>query len=324
MDSDQVLVNDPLRHCVDLPLRATFYPLGFPAGIETNSPLVLRAARESWGEWAEAFPRPPLRVRVAVAEGPAAVDPPAFRAQRQLLAIVAGADNFALCDLGAGFAFCWVTAATLEDAGYFRFHFLEAMVYCTLAQLHVTPVHAACAALEDRGVLLCGASGAGKTCLAYALARRGWQYVSDDGTNLLRDGGARIVVGKPHHIRFRPSAAELFPELAGRLATTPAGRKPTIEIRTCEIPGIARSTTCRAEYILFLNRASGTTGLAPLSREEALARLVAELPLFEESAYQQQIRTLHGLLEAPAFELRYATLEAGARAIEDLVERPGK
>jgi len=76
-------------------------------------------------------------------------------------------------------------------------------------------VHAGCAALDGRGVLLCGDSGAGKSTLTYALARAGWAYVTDDCSFLLNCGKRRMVTGNCNQVRFRPSAGELFPEVAG-------------------------------------------------------------------------------------------------------------
>ena len=64
-----------------------------------------------------------------------------------------------------------------------------------------------------------------RALLAYACARAGWTYVSDDGAFLVRGRDDRYAIGDPHSIRFRPDAPELFPELADRLATGPAERQ---------------------------------------------------------------------------------------------------
>src|ERR1700722_8912316 len=42
---------DPVLSEFELPLRRTFYPLGYPLILETNSPDVIRAAEEGWGEF---------------------------------------------------------------------------------------------------------------------------------------------------------------------------------------------------------------------------------------------------------------------------------
>lgn len=49
-------------------------------------------------------------------------------------------------------------------------------------------IHATCVAIGGRAVLLCGASGAGKSDLALRLIDRGAELVSDDQVLLTRDG----------------------------------------------------------------------------------------------------------------------------------------
>ncbi len=57
-------------------------------------------------------------------------------------------------------------------------------------------VHASAVALQGRGVLVCGASGRGKSALALALMARGGGLVADDRTCLARRG-ARILAWAP-------------------------------------------------------------------------------------------------------------------------------
>lgn len=49
-------------------------------------------------------------------------------------------------------------------------------------------IHATCVAIDGRAVLLCGASGSGKSDLALRLIDRGAELVSDDQVLLVRDG----------------------------------------------------------------------------------------------------------------------------------------
>ena len=62
-------------------------------------------------------------------------------------------------------------------------------------------------------MLLCGDSGAGKSSLAFACALKGWTYVADDSSRLIRGQQDRVVVGNPYQMRFRESAVHLFLEL---------------------------------------------------------------------------------------------------------------
>ncbi len=57
--------------------------------------------------------------------------------------------------------------------------------------------HATCVARESRAVLLCGASGSGKSDLALRLVESGWQLVADDQTALRCDGKALLASAPP-------------------------------------------------------------------------------------------------------------------------------
>ena len=60
-------------------------------------------------------------------------------------------------------------------------------------------IHAGCVAIGGRGVLLAGRSGSGKSDLALRLIDRGARLVSDDYTELRRDGD-RLVARAPDRI----------------------------------------------------------------------------------------------------------------------------
>ena len=47
-DKQEVTAIDPLWANVAMPLEQTFYPLGFPLQLSSNSPVILEAAQESW------------------------------------------------------------------------------------------------------------------------------------------------------------------------------------------------------------------------------------------------------------------------------------
>ena len=91
-----------------------------------------------------------------------------------------------------------VTPAAADSARYLRYFFLEAAALSMISSLRAFPVHGACVRAGGKGVLLCGDSGEGKSTLAYAGARAGWTYVSDDAT-YIRDGPRRSTGnGKLH------------------------------------------------------------------------------------------------------------------------------
>ncbi|MGH9663766.1 MAG: HPr kinase/phosphorylase, partial [Bryobacteraceae bacterium] len=195
---------------------ATFFPLGFPMEITTNSGDVLEAAAESWGNFVQTSDESPARLDIHVEAGPAQIPgPPRFQWRGHLMSIVSDAANFAVCDFRANCAFFWINAAVAANRGFLRYYFLDAAALTLVQQSHLAPLHGGLVARNGRGVLLCGESGAGKSTLAYACARAGWTLIADDGTFLVRRHAACYGIGNYRAIRLRDGARRLFPELAG-------------------------------------------------------------------------------------------------------------
>lgn len=318
----QETLYDPMEEHVPLPIRQMFYPHGFPVEIATNSPAVVEAARESWGSYPVEFERAPIRIRVVVADG--GTDPapePIYRQQRGLMMIVSDRNNFAYCELRSRFGWCHISANMLADRGWFRWFFLEGMVYLLLVQDEVVAIHAACVAHNGRGVLLCGGSGAGKSTLAFACAQAGWTYVSDDGTLLLQGSRDREVLGKPYQFRFRPEAEGMFPEIEGHAECIKPNGKPTVEVLLSALPRIATASRCHIERVVFLNRRSGNGALLQaLPPHEALERLLRELPAYSEEVCRRHRDTVTTLLSAPAYELQYQTYTQAIPLLSKLVD----
>ena len=100
------------------------------------------------------------------------------------------------------------------------------------------------------GLLLCGASGAGKSTLAYACARTGFTYTTDDASYVVWNVKRASIRGNAHQVRFRPSALSLFTELEGRELTPRTEGKPSIEVRTAELPYIATAVEAAVDAVL--------------------------------------------------------------------------
>lgn len=66
-------------------------------------------------------------------------------------------------------------------------------------------LHASCVAWSGRGILIIGPSGSGKSSLALSLMGLGCALVSDDRTDLVREGGA-VIASAPASIRGRVEA----------------------------------------------------------------------------------------------------------------------
>jgi hypothetical protein len=314
---------DALYCNVSLPLREIFHPLGFSLEIATNSEEVMKAARVSWGHIKKRFPQPALELRINVDSNGSLSCPqaPKYRAQKYLLSVVADEHNYATCDLARGFSFAWITPGIVKNQHYLRYHFLEGIVMSMLACSYTVSLHAACVELNGRGVMLCGDSGAGKTSLAFACARAGWTYISDDACYLLRDQSDRFVIGNSHQVRFRPSAAELFPELKGYSITPRTAGKPSIEVPIDSLPGGLKSAFgARVKHVVYLNRRkSGSQELTSYPKESALKKM-NYTPYAVEGVEKSHAAAIENLLEASVFELHYHDLDWAVHRLEALVK----
>jgi hypothetical protein len=315
-------VVDPVLSDFSLPLRGAYSVMGFAVEIATNSSEVLAAAEESWGGFHNKFSEPPVRLEIGVlADGSKdCPPPPECRSRGHLLTTVADARNFIVSDLSRGFAFGWFTQAAVADRAYLRYYFLEATVLTQLEALYLTPLHAACVQKEGRGVLLCGESGAGKSSLAFACARSGWTFLSDDSSALIRKRPDRLVVGNPHQMRFREPAMELFPELNGQRVTPRATGKMAIELATLTLPEIATGAECQIDYIVFLNRREPVSpGLFSLPKQIAGQYFEQNMCFGGDAVHQAQRASIKGLLAAKVFEMRYRDLEWAVERLTALV-----
>jgi hypothetical protein len=316
------VTDDIILYDVPLPLRATFFPLGFPLELATNSEAVRAAARQSWGLFPVAQSETPVSLNLAVSECEDERLPPRpkFRSHAHLMSIVSDARNQVICDFSHGCASGWVTQQVAENSGFLRLHFLEAPMMSVLVAAHLAPMHGALVARGGRGVALCGESFAGKSTLAYACARSGWTFISDDGTFLQRNRTDRYAVGNPHNIRFREDAKVLFPELSDFKVARRHNGAMGIEVRTSELP-VSTAGGCTIDHLVFLHRSrSGPARMNRYEASEALRWLEKATLYGTEDVRASQRQAYRRLLDAGLWELHYSDLPEAVQMLDQLGE----
>jgi energy-coupling factor transporter ATP-binding protein EcfA2 len=311
---------DALPAQMELPLQREFYPLGYSVSFLTNDPVILVAAEESFGHARFSRRNSGIQILVAVTSrgGDACPPEPARRQFGQMFSLVADPGNQAILDFNTGANFTWLTRVTAENRLYVRTHFLEKVVYLLLGATVVTDLHAACVARNGKGILLCGDSGAGKSTLAYACARAGWTYTSDDTSYLINDVEIPRVIGHCHRARFRPSSQSLFPELANRTISPRLEGKPSIEVPVCELPIQHVSPEAVIDAIVFLHRRPDANAtLVRMPNGFSTQRLAESLFSVGEIRSRHK-KILEKLWGTPAYELHYESLSDGIRSLEQL------
>jgi hypothetical protein len=312
--------SDVLLCEMDLPLRRTFYPLGFAVEIVTNHPDVLEAANDSFGHRRLRHSGPSLEVRVGISKGagPGCPPEPTRREYNHLYSLVADTENQALLDLKTHTSFVWLNTSALKNRLYFRYNFLEKVVYLLLGSSVVTDIHAACVNKNGKGILLCGDSGAGKSTLAYACARAGWTYISDDTSYLINGSDPLRVIGHSHRMRFRPTAQALFPELADRKLTPRMEGKASIEVSVSEFGQIVTAIETNVNAVVYLNRQlSGPGRLVRLPEGTATKRMRKELYSAGEirAKHEKLLEMFSGI---PTFALHYREFDQAIQQLDRL------
>jgi hypothetical protein len=315
---------DPLGYTAELPLRETFYPLGFSLQIETNCQDVLASARLSWPGPTARFPDSPLRIRIIVSgvgQDDSSLPAPSAHAQGHLLTLVAGRNDFAACDAERGFGFAVVRGATARDSRHFRFYYLECLAYALLSWHCVTAIHASCVSAGESAVLFCGKSGAGKSCLAYACVRGGLEFVSDDAVYLVRGDSTRMVLGKPQWLRLKQSAVELFPEFRAYPPALDVNGEKVIELGTAQMSGVTTRETAQKARVVFVERRSEAASprLERVGPEEALQLLVRELPRWEARISGEQVDSVRQMVAGGAHRLIYSDLAPAVEKVKHLL-----
>jgi hypothetical protein len=321
-DTSQVL--DFSKHDLEAPallLTEMFYPLGFPLEVRTNSHEVLELMAELWGNFEKQHSTEPIRSDVHVVEEGAAECPPApvFRIMLPLVTAVADPNNYSIVNLERNRLQTSISRATLKHRLYAKY-FLLGNSGCCIATRFTTPVHAACVSLDGHGILLCGDSGAGKSTLSYACARSGWTYICDDGLYLQNCGSdGRVGTGDCYHVRFRPSAADLFPEVQGLDITPRATGKPSIELPTAPMSHVTRAQRTHIDFIVFLNRRAGETPELRPYRADVARQWMRQGLYGSPESLALQYKTIERLLAAEVFELRYNGLDGAVDRLRTLV-----
>jgi hypothetical protein len=291
--------------------------------VRTNSEEILCLFEQAWSSFERRFKTDTIEIDVLLTETEWTECPPApvYRIMQPLLIGTADAQNYSVVDLERNRTNITVSRAALRHKRYLRHFFLDSAATSHISTRHATPVHAGCVALDGRGVLLCGDSGAGKSSLSYACARAGWSYVTDDCSFLLNGSGDRTVIGDSRRVRLRPSAADLFPEINGLKLTPRAAGKPSIEMETANLPQLTCSETAQADYMIFLNRRGGGPPTLQPYRKDVARYFMRRVLYGSTESLALRYETIERMLEATVLELRYTDIGWAVDRLERLLRK---
>ena len=158
-------------------------------------------------------------------------------------------------------------------------------------------VHAAGLAVAGRGLLVAGQSGAGKTTLALALLRAGFDFLADDTVFLSSEQNELRILAFPDEVDVTAQTLEFFPELR-RLTDSPRPKdRPKQGFCSTHAYGVAPCWDCLPETIIFPRPADfHQSVIIHMAKAEALVDLVCNVLRTEPLSSQAHLDALARLV----------------------------
>ena len=187
-------------------------------------------------------------------------------------------------------------------------------------------VHAGVVGKDENCILLPAAAGSGKSSLTAALAHRGFRYFSDEVALLER--GTLKVPPVPLAFCIKKTGWDLIARYFPQLLDMPSHRRGDDKIvryippPTCGV-AVAQTSAPVHQIIFPRYEATASTKLAPLSRSEALGRLMAECLALRERLTKDNVEELIAWISAiDCYQLTFSSLDEACREIERVIEAP--
>lgn len=300
---------DFLRKGVETPYSGCYLMAGVLCQISTNWPSILEAADESFLPMNSCQGTPALRLRFWVDSQARSSPPwpnPYCRGLDHLVFVGLDSDSALLVDLSGRRAIGRFSPALAGDRAHWKSIIFPVLLSIIAASFDVVELHAACMTRPEGGLLLAGDSGSGKSTLAFALAQKGFAFLSDDRTYLSQQNGRLHAWGLPTPLKLRPDAANVFPQLKNwELGATLAGER-AFQIDPERHFGLRRSLHCEPRWLVFLQRQSSFgINFQEITNGEATARLKKDLMLEAPEAIKSQFRMLDAVTGGKCWLLRY-------------------
>jgi len=241
-----------------------------------------------------------------------------------LLGATTSASDFVALSAAQQTGLIVVSRGMLRFRYHVRYELIEFAVFtlATRAQ-RLVPLHAACVGRDGRGLLLMGASGAGKSTACLHCLLGGLDFLAEDSVFVAPD--SMLATGVSNFLHVRRDALRFVPDsCAALIRRSPIIRRRSgvqkfeIDLRGPEFRLAPRPL--KIVGVVFMRRAAAGNRplVAPLGRAELLARLQASQPY----AANQTGWTMFSkrIASTPAFELRRGDHPTEAvEALKDLL-----
>jgi hypothetical protein len=304
-------------------LEAWFQPLGLALRLRTDSKAVLAVAEGAFRGFGPGapVPDPDLDFRFLAGNVPNRERASSYTDSGDRVRVQEGGSTL-LVDRTRGSARGRFAPALLGEPARLRLEFLELALQLLLPPRGFLGVHGAAIVRDGRAALLRAPGGGGKTTLAYAAARGGFQVLAEDAVWIDPSHGAWW--GLPWWFHPRPDAGRLFPELAGLAPALVRAGAPKLAVEMAALhPGSPVPRALPGPVVLLDRRPGGASRIEPLPLPRALDLWRAGRAGTEED-FPDYERRVEELLRGNAWRLESGDdLAAALDGLADLLSNAG-
>ena len=310
---------DPLRRFLPTPLATDLPIMGRTIRLETNSQLILDQFVKFLDRYMGTGCRPPEFLWRIVTEVRAGVMPPwpekSGFSEDGLRLISIGQHSFLGIDLESREAVGILAEALAADEAGLRSPFLDDLFCMTASALRLVSLSAACVGMGEKGLLVFGPPGSGKTTSSYLAAKLGLEFHADQEVFLEVETSKLRAWGDFLPAAFRREALQFLPEL--QVLTRPFHYRDLtffyLEKKHFQSP---QAHPVIPVCCVFLERCTEQVPhLAPLSGLEFRCRLTESRLFKDDQQFEgQSTAVLDALGELPAYRLAYGSDPAEAAA----------
>lgn len=265
--------SDAFGRTARLEIEATFPVLGVPLRVRSNAAAAVELSSVSFGAWSAlpaALVSDHAAAQLDIVVQAATIEPlpPRFEYRRHgPLFLAASGGVLAAVRLPERHAIVFVPEQALDDGAWFTTHVNGHGLMAASQQWRV-PVHAAAVSHGTRTLLLSGASGAGKSTMAYACVVAGFDLLAEDAVFVDLSGAQPRLWAHSPQLWMAADTVRFFPELAGR----PVVERPNGK-RRIRVPAPAPILTTAGDVVtVLLGRGGGEPSLHPID-----AKIVGDL-----------------------------------------------
>jgi hypothetical protein len=249
-----------------------------------------------------------------------------FRGMHHVVVASFGRANIFVFDLLRRNIAATVSEGVARDPQFWDELLLPIAVGVLGATVGIVPVHCACLSTGDEGLLVAGASGAGKSTMSAALTQCGLDYVSDDWTYFCEESRGLVAHGMAARMKLLPDAILLFSILERHSLRRSLNGELAYEVPATAF-GAHLRRFCEPRGGIFLERMSERSGsefiqIPKWQARHYLESSVERLPSQLADTARNRTKIMDRIAALPWWKFRYGgTPQVAARELQSFVAR---